>query len=77
MKLLKLNKEKKEELYTLKADYRDNVKLYRKQLLALNTLRSYILTSILYTYLVYIFKCDTTYNVLILLKQKIALLDYA
>jgi hypothetical protein len=68
MKLLKLNNKEKEKLYILKADYRDNIKLYKKQLLALNILYSYILTSILYTYLVYIFKCDTTYNILVLLK---------
>jgi hypothetical protein len=68
MKLLELDKEEKEELRTLKSDYRDNLKLYRKQLSALNTLRSHILSSILYTYLVYIFKCDTTYNVLVALK---------
>ena len=39
-KLLELDKDEKEELYTRKSDYRDNLKLYRKQLLALNTLRS-------------------------------------
>jgi hypothetical protein len=68
MKLLELDKEEKEELYTLKSNYRDNLKLYRKQILALNMLRSHILSSILHTYLIYIFKCDTTYNVLVLLK---------
>jgi hypothetical protein len=47
MKLDKLDKEEIEELCILKSNYRDNVKLYRKQLLALNTLRSYILSSIL------------------------------
>jgi hypothetical protein len=52
----------------LKSDYRDNLKLYRKQLLALNILRSHILSSISRTYLIYIFKCDTTYNVLVSLK---------
>ena len=39
-KLLELDEDEKEELYTRKSDYRDNLKLYRKQLLALNTLRS-------------------------------------
>jgi len=57
----------------LKADYRDNIKLYRKQLLALNTLRSYILSSILHTYLIYTFKCTTTYNVLVSFKKRITL----
>ena len=61
----------------LKADYRDNIKLYRKQLLALNTLRSHILSSILHTYLIYMFKCTTTYNVLVSLKQRITLTNYA
>ena len=67
-KLSELNKEKKEELYTLKADHKDNMKLYRKQLLALDILYSYILTSILCTYLIHTFKCDTIYDVLVLLK---------
>ena len=40
MKLLELDKDEKEELYTLKSDYKDNLKPYRKQLLAFNTLRS-------------------------------------
>jgi hypothetical protein len=66
-----------EELRTLKSDHRDNVKVYRKQLLALDTLRSYILSSILRTYLVYTFKCDTTYDVLVALKQRITLSDHA
>ena len=42
MKLVELDEEEKEELCMLKADYRDNLKLYRKQLLALDTLRSHI-----------------------------------
>jgi hypothetical protein len=75
MKLSKLDKEEKKELYTLKADYRDNMKLYRKQLLALDILCSHILTSILYTYLVYIFKCDAIYDVLVSLKQRVTLMD--
>ena len=77
IKLLELDEDEIEELCMLKSDYRDNLKLYRKQLLALNTLRSYILSSILRTYLVYIFKYDTTYNVLVALKQRITLLDHA
>jgi hypothetical protein len=76
IKLDKLNEEEKEELHTLKSNYRDNVKLYRKQLSALNTLRSHILSSISRTYLIYTFKCDTTYNVLVALKQRIAPLDH-
>ena len=40
IKLLELDEDEKEELFTRKSDYRDNLKLYRKQLLALNTLRS-------------------------------------
>jgi len=77
MKLVDLNKKEKKELYTLKANYRDNIKLYRKQLLAFNILRSYILSSILYTYLIYTFKCITTYNVLVSLKQRITLTNSA
>jgi len=61
----------------LKANYRDNIKLYRKQLLALNTLRSHILSFILHTYLIYTFKCTTTYNILVSLKKKITLTNNA
>ena len=76
-KLSDLDEDEKEELRTLKSEHRDNVKLYRKQLSALNTLRSHILSSILCTYLIYIFKYNTTYNILVLLKQRIALSNYA
>ena len=76
-KLSELDEEEKEELRTLKLDHRDNVKLYRKQLSALDTLRSHILSSISRTYLVYTFKCDTTYDVLVSLKQRIAPSDHA
>jgi len=41
-KLLELDKDKKEKLCMLQFDYKDNLKLYRKQLLALNTLRTQI-----------------------------------
>jgi len=76
-KLAELDEEEKEELRMLKADYRDNLKLYRKQLLALNTLRSYIQSLISRTYLIYTFKCVTTYDVLVSLKQRIAPTDNA
>ena len=76
-KLSELDEDEKEELRMLRADHRDNVKLYRKQLSALDTLRSHILSSISRTYLVYTFKCDTTYDVLVSLKQRIAPTDDA
>ena len=60
-----------------KSDHRDNLKLYRKQLLALDTLRSQILSSISWTYLVYMFKYDSIYNVLVALKQRIAPFNHA
>jgi len=71
-KLVELDEEEKEELRTLKANHREDIKLYRKQLLALNTLRNHIQSLISHTYLIYTFKCVTTYNVLVLLKQRIA-----
>ena len=77
MKIADLDKEEKEKLYILKADHRDNIKLYRKQLSAFNTLRSHIINSISYTYLIYTFKCTTTYNVLVSLKQRITLTNHA
>jgi len=42
MKLVELDEEEKEELCIFKADYRDNLKIYRKQLLAFDILRSHI-----------------------------------
>ena len=76
-KLSELDEDEKEELRMLQADHRDNVKLYRKQLSALDTLRSHILSSISRTYLVYTFKCDTTYDVMVSLKQRVAPSDHA
>jgi hypothetical protein len=76
-KLSELDEDEKEELRTRKSDHRDNLKLYRKQLSALDTLRSQILSSISRTYLVYTFKCDSTYDVLVSLKQRIAPSDHA
>lgn len=52
-KLAELDEEEKEELRTLKADHRDNMKL------------------------IYTFKCTTTYDVLVSLKQRIAPTDSA
>ena len=40
-------------------------------------LRSYILSSILRTYLIYIFKYTTAYNILVSLKKRIASTNYA
>jgi hypothetical protein len=77
IKLSELDEDEKEELRTRKSDYRDNLKLYRKQLSALDTLRSQILSSISRTYLVYTFKCDSTYDVLVSLKQRIAPSNHA
>ena len=55
----------------LQNNYRDNIKLYRKQLSALDTLRSQIQSSISHTYLIYTFKQKTTYDILVSLKQRI------
>ena len=45
IKLVELDKEEKEELYMLKANYRDNIKLYRKQLLCKGSFGPYLATS--------------------------------
>ena len=71
-KLSELDKDEKEELRTLRLEHRDNLKLYRKQQSALDTLCSQIQGSISRSYLVYTFKCDTTYDVLVSLKQRVA-----
>jgi len=59
----------------LRLDHRDNLKLYRKQQSTLDTLCSQIQSSILYIYLVYTLKSDTTYDILVSLKQRITPLD--
>ena len=61
----------------LRLDHRDNLKLYRKQLLAIDTLCSQIQNSISCTYLVYTLKSNTTYNILVSLKQRVAPIDKA
>jgi len=61
----------------LRLDHRDNLKLYRKQQLALDTLCSQIQSSISRTYLVYTLKSNTTYDVLVSLKQRVAPSDEA
>src|SRR6266702_6650356 len=71
-KLSELDEDEKEELRMLRLDHRDNLKLYRKQQSALDTLCSQIQSSISRSYLVYTFKCNATYNVLVSLKKKIA-----
>src|SRR6266576_3248663 len=76
-KLLELDEDEKEELRMLRLDHRDNLKLYRKQLSALDTLCSQIQSSISRTYLVYTLKSDTTYDVLVSLKQRVAPTDEA
>ena len=76
-KLSELDEDEKEELRMLRLDHRDNLKLYRKQLLALDTLCSQIQSSISRTYLVYTLKSDTTYDVLVSLKQRVAPTDEA
>ena len=75
--LSKLDEDEKEELRMLRLDHRDNLKLYRKQLSALDTLCSQIQSSISRTYLVYTLKSDTTYDVLVSLKQRVAPTDEA
>ena len=76
-KLSELTDEENAKLVGLQSDHRDNVKLYRKQLSALDTLRSQIQSSISRTYLIYTFKCSTTYDVLVSLKKRVAPSDEA
>jgi hypothetical protein len=76
-KISELDKDEKEELQTLRLKHRDNLKLYRKQQSALDTLCSQIQSSISRSYLVYTFKCDTTYDVLVSLKKRVAPSDEA
>ena len=61
----------------LRLDHRDNLKLYRKQQSALDILCSQIQSSISCIYLVYTLKSDTTYDVLVSLKQRVAPLNKA
>jgi len=76
-KLSELNEDEKEDLQILQLNHKDNLKLYRKQLSAFYILCSQIQSSILCFYLIYIFKCDTTYNILVSLKQKVTPINEA
>ena len=58
-------------------DYKDNLKLYKKQLSVFNTLCFQIQSSILCSYFVYTFKCDIIYNILVSFKQKVAFTNKA
>jgi len=53
-------------LYT---NYKEDLDLFKKQELAINNLQYYIQEAVSYNYLIYTFRCDTLYNILILFKQ--------
>jgi len=76
-KLSELNKDEKKELWILWLDYQDNLKLYRKQQSVFDTLCSQIQSSILCFYLIYTFKCDTIYDILVLLKKRVVFTNKA
>lgn len=52
-------------------DYKDDLRLYKKQLLAFGTLQTQIQYLISCFYFIYPSKCNIIYNILMSLKQKL------
>ena len=76
-KFSELNEDEKYELAVQRADYKRNYRQYEELQLAIDGLRIEIQDTISRTYLVYTFRCDTTYDMLASLKQRVAPSDYA
>jgi hypothetical protein len=61
----------------LQKDYKYNRKRFDEQENALNDIRTYIQETIKQGFLTYTFKCNTTYKMLVNLKNRFALSDSA
>lgn len=75
-KFSELDEDEKYELDIQRADYKMNYRQYEELQLAIDGLRVQIQGTISRTYLVYTFRCDTTYDMLASLKQRVAPSDY-
>ena len=76
-KFSELDEDEKYELAVQRAYYKRNYRQYEELQLAIDGLRIEIQDTISRTYLVYTFRCDTTYDMLASLKQRVAPSDYA
>ena len=72
-----LSKDEKKELKLLWYDYKHQLATYKQQNAALSNLQIYIQETISRIYLFYVFKCETSYNMLIALKQRLLPTDQA
>ena len=61
----------------LRTDYKEDLDLFKKQESALNNLRCHIQEAVSRNYLIYTFCCDTPYDMLVSLKQRVAPTDDA
>ena len=75
--LSQLTDDEKDELKLQRYDYKHQLALYERQDAALASLRSFIQETISRTFLPYTFKCDTTYDMLVALRKRVAPTDKA
>ena len=75
--MAELTPDEQEELKLLRFDYKHRVQLYERQDIALSSLKGYIQETISRTFLSYTFKKESTHEVLIALKQRVAPTDRA
>src|SRR5947209_4048654 len=75
--LSQLTDDEKDELKLQRYDYKHQLALYERQDAALASLRSFIQEMISRTFLPYTFKCDTTYDMLVALRKRVAHTDNA
>ena len=77
IRIADLTPDKKEELQTLRQQYKKKSKKYEQQKTALANLKIHIQETISHSYLQYTLKCENTYKMLAALKQCIASTDQA
>jgi hypothetical protein len=75
--LAQLDDDEKEELRFKRFSYKRSIATYDRQKAAIATLRSFIQETISRIYLTYTFDCDTPYDMLVALKQRVAPTDQA
>ena len=73
----KLSRAEKEQLKRLQAEYKRKISLYERQDTTLGNLRTFIQETISRTYLTYTLDCETPYDMLVGLKQRIVPTDRA
>jgi hypothetical protein len=75
--MAQLTPDEQEELKLLRFDYKHHIQLYERQDTALSSLKAHIQGTISRTFLSYTFKKESTYDVLVALKQRVAPTDRA